>query len=170
MIRNWLRAWANRLRVRTIEIDGAPYLRRYLVARVAGCEVYLHEFLTADGERHLHDHPWAWSASLVLAGGYVEEVLRQVDGYAGPLTTYRTHRAPAVNLVGRGFHRIAKLDGCTWSLFAVGPRVKMWGFLEYSDRASGTVYRQPFDYDRAGDDLDWARQPFGRELEGRGRG
>lgn len=171
MIRRLLMRWADRLRVRTIEIEGAPYLRRYLVARLAGCELYLHEFLTADGERHLHDHPWAWSASLVLAGGYLEEVLRQVDGYAGPCTTFRTHQAPALNLVGRGFHRIARLEGATWSLFAVGPRVKMWGFLEYVEGTRATVYSQPFDYSRAADDLDWSRQPYGRELrEGGARG
>lgn len=164
MIRNILRAWSDRLRARLIEIDGRPYLVRYLVARVAGCELYLHEFLTADGERHVHDHPWAWSASLLLAGGYVEEVLTAIDGYAGPLTCTRIQRAPGVNLVGRGFHRIAQITPGTWTIFAVGPRRKMWGFLEYDAERRATVYAQPFDYARAGDDLDWQRQPYGREL------
>lgn len=164
MIRKILEKWSDRLRVRTIEIDGRPYLRRYLVARVLGCELYLHEFLTADAERHLHDHPWAWSASVLLAGGYVEEVLDHVDGYAGPITFYRSHNAPGFNLVGRGFHRIAHMRRATWTLFAVGRRVKMWGFLEFDEPAAATVYRQPFDYPRAGDALDWSRQPYGREL------
>lgn len=171
MIRALLARWANRLRVRTIDIEGRPYLRRYLVARFLRCELYLHEFLTADGERHLHDHPWAWSASLILAGGYVEEALTHVDGYAGPVTHYRTHNAPGVNLVGRGFHRIAHMRGQTWTLFATGPRRKMWGFLEFDEARAATVYRQPFDYSRAGDALDWSRQPYGRELrQGGARG
>ncbi|MGE0373450.1 MAG: hypothetical protein AB7Q01_16440 [Gammaproteobacteria bacterium] len=170
MIRRWLKAWAGRLRVRVIEINGAPYLRRYLVAQAFGCEVYLHEFLTADGERHLHDHPWRWSFSVLLAGGYVEEVLRHVDGYAGPVTSFRTHHAPALNITGRGFHRIARMEATTWTLFVVGPRSKMWGFLEYREDLGGSVYFQPFAYDRAADPLDWSDKPRGRDLVGGAHG
>jgi hypothetical protein len=170
VIRGLLRRWARRLHVRTIAIDGRPYLRRYLVAQAFGCELYLHEFLTADGERHLHDHPWAWSGSLVLAGGYVEQVLRHLDGYAGPCTELRTRAAPAVNLVGRGFHRIHSVFPETWTLFAVGPRRKMWGFLEFIEADGVTIYHQPLDYDRSADPVDWSRFPRGADLEGSHRG
>lgn len=171
MVRKLLRAWANRLRVRVISIDARPYLLRFLVAQVAGCEIYLHKFLTADGERHLHDHPWRWSFSLVLAGGYLEEVMRHVDGYTGPVVGIELRKAPCLNVTGRGFHRIASVVPDTWTLFVVGPRAKMWGFLEFDATARETVYRQPFDYDRASDPSDWSHKPLGRvvltALEGR---
>jgi hypothetical protein len=166
MIRPLLRRIARRLRVRTIAIDGRPYLRRYLVAQAFGCELYLHEFLTADGERHLHDHPWAWSFSVVLAGGYVEEVLRHLDGYRGPVVRFRHHTAPGFNRVGQGFHRIHAVTPGTWTLFAVGRRRRMWGFLEYQDATRQTIYHQPLDYSRAEDPGDWSRFPRGAELEG----
>jgi hypothetical protein len=170
VIRGLLRRWARRLRCRTIAIDGRPYLRRYLVARAFGCELYLHEFLTADGERHLHDHPWAWSASLVLAGGYVEQVLRHLDGYAGPVTALRAHDAPGFNWVGQGFHRIHALTPGTWTLFAVGPRRRMWGFLEYQEPNGPTIYHQPLEYDRSAEPADWSTFPRGADVEGVRRG
>lgn len=163
MFRRLLKAWARRLPARVISIDGRPYLLRFLVARVAGCEVYLHRFLTADGERHLHDHPWAWSASLLLAGGYREECMRLVDGYDGPRTRERLIRAPRLNLIGAGFHRIAEVLPGTWTLFIVGPRRKMWGFLDYDGVTRVTRYHQPLDYPRAADPL-WATLPRGHEL------
>lgn len=164
MLRKLLRAWAERRRVRVIKIDGRPYLLRFLVCQVAGCELYLHHFLSADGDRHLHDHPWAWSASLVLAGGYVEQRMHLVDGYAGPVTSLRTQAAPALNITGRGFHRIAEVFAGTWTLFIVGPRRKMWGFLEYDADTRATVYRQTLEYDRASDPLDWSDFPRGADL------
>lgn len=38
-----------------------------------GIGVYLHRFHRSDVDRELHSHPWAWSYSIILAGGYIEE-------------------------------------------------------------------------------------------------
>ena len=51
--------------------DGEPYLTRYRLVITPWVRVYLHRFHAPDGAC-LHDHPWAWWASLVLWGGYTE--------------------------------------------------------------------------------------------------
>ena len=59
---------------KTIQINGQDYLRRYYVGtQVAGNDVWLHEFLSSDGERHLHSHPFT-ARSIILMGGYTEEL------------------------------------------------------------------------------------------------
>lgn len=60
------------LPMKQIDIDGQPYLRRYHAARLGdGSDVWLHHFLSSDGDRHLHNHPWE-ALAIVLHGGYTE--------------------------------------------------------------------------------------------------
>ncbi len=108
-----------------------PYLLRwYMWPRNRWANLYLHLVLRADDERALHDHPWA-NASLVLAGGYREVLAASVGG--GTRTIIR----PPGSLVLRRAatpHRLALLSGPTGvaipaiTLFATGPRVRLWGF------------------------------------------
>lgn len=59
---------------RVIPSGGAPYMIRVYLGHWRGWRLYLHRFVSSDGERWLHDHPFAGLA-VVLSGGYVEEVL-----------------------------------------------------------------------------------------------
>lgn len=83
--------------------------------------VRLHHIVEPDQDRHLHDHPFNFR-SIVLAGGYVEQV--DDDGSSRVVRHGDTYRSPA----GR-WHRIAIVqDGGAWSIFVTGPRVQDWGF------------------------------------------
>lgn len=108
-----------------IDEDGQAY-ERYFMGRAFGCEIWLHHFQRPDADRHVHDHPW-WAVSVILVGGYLEEVLLDV---AGRLKySLRRHSAPAINVIGgRTKHRIASVTPGTWTLMIVGPRHgRGWG-------------------------------------------
>ncbi len=114
-----------------IDDAGTLYLERFLVlgdmmARLAPFTVYLHHFERPDEDRALHNHPWPWAVSLILTGGYLEE--RQ--GFASyALSRRRWLRAGSLNVLrGDTFHRVAELDGETWTLFVVGRKHQAWGF------------------------------------------
>lgn len=131
----WL---GSKLERRTIMIDGCNYLHRYYL--VGKClreyfpkarerlgflpPVYLHWFVRPDHERDLHNHPWKYSASFILMGGYEE--IRLVDG-----VEKRIRRWPGTFNILRAsdFHTITELRGEeTWTIFFTGPFYQRWGF------------------------------------------
>ncbi len=124
--------------------DGNPYLTRYYLFgkdRAFG-NIFLHHFhqddkdMGTDGEKLLHNHPWPFSFSIILAGGYSEERL-QPDG------TIRRKDYPAGSfnyMNDKHFHRVDLLEEDGWSLFFTGWRSekRSWGFWdrvtkEYTD-------------------------------------
>jgi len=108
-----------------------PYLVRYYVAgwnpenKRHGPALYLHHFLGGDPAREVHSHPWQWSASLILVGGYREE--RCVGGEIVAQEFYPGD----VNVLGpKDKHRIDLLDRDCWSLFLAGSFEQAWRFYE----------------------------------------
>lgn len=104
--------------------------------------LYIHKFHRSDEDHALHNHPWQWAASLILAGGYREEK-RVTLGTGDPRYSEpryasveaRIFRPGDINvLTSDTFHRVDLLDGEAWSIFLVGPRFSSWGFW---DRESG---------------------------------
>jgi len=171
MLADWLAKIASRFERRIIyDRDGkSPYLSRfYLLFRDRGGEatwqdgdrfplnIFLHHFHRGDDDEALHNHPWRWSVSIILAGGYVEE--RRVRSWATNLSPQmsatiamitgllvpfdevvkRTFKPGSINVIrANDYHRVDLLDEKhgAWSLFIAGPRTgKSWGFW---DRASG---------------------------------
>jgi hypothetical protein len=92
---------------------------------------FVHEIHTPDGDRHMHDHPWEWSAAVVLSGGYTE--LREDGGLFGHEAMYEhelTHAVGDLNTFFRGdYHRITHVDPDTVTLFLCGRESHDWGFL-----------------------------------------
>lgn len=127
-----LKAWA--LRKVTTPPDfvvgevGSPYLKRWYVwPRNRFCNLYLHLFLRSDDDRALHDHPWLFNASLVLAGTYKEHTI--INGG----THVVTPREPGAFKFrwGKSPHRVALLarpKNSVITLFFTGPVVREWGF------------------------------------------
>jgi hypothetical protein len=100
--------------------DGSPYLTRTVFRRLFGLRPLLHFFHRPDSDRHLHNHPWRWSLSIILRGSYTEERL----GREG------TRRVRWFNFItDRDYHRIQELHGEVWTLFITGRRTQGWGFL-----------------------------------------
>jgi len=92
--------------------------------------LYIHKFHRGDDDLELHNHPWRWSASLVLWGGYVEERRAPDDSIA-----LRTLYPFRVNVIrANDFHRVALLYGEAWTLFLAGPRTQSWGFWNRQTR------------------------------------
>lgn len=124
---------ASRRPIKTINgPNGEPYLRRYFLFHVFGVTAYLHHFVDSDPDRGLHDHPWRWSYSLVLVGGYLEQ---RFDGF------HLRKPGRIHSIRGTTFHRVileARRDA--WTLFIHGERYKKWGFLR---RQNGKLVYEP---------------------------
>ncbi len=128
---NWLAAGRRYFMIENFERQ--PYLLRLLLrGRLPGDETnpswsaYLHRFYRHDEDRHLHNHPWTWSFSIILWGGYVEERRRR----NGKIVRRRVWPG-TINLLGpKDFHRVLELKGSqTWTLFITGGKASAWGFL-----------------------------------------
>jgi hypothetical protein len=125
--------------------DGfSPYLSRwYLVGRQPALDafgnpihekdtgggeswkVFLHRFHRSDDDADPHNHPWRWSLSLVLAGGYLE--WRLEDGRMRP----RVVMPGNLNLIrANDYHRVELLQEDAWTLFIAGPKLQSWGFFD----------------------------------------
>lgn len=109
----------------TIHNNGDPYLRRFTLLWTPLFRVYLHEILRSDGDRALHDHPWAF-VSFILRGGYVEH-LPGGPRWCGPgrLIFHRAFDLHRVQLRGLP-------DGtecAAWTLVFCGRKKRQWGFL-----------------------------------------
>jgi hypothetical protein len=165
MIRRFLLWLSDRLPARYIKHEGRPYLERYYLAHLFGLRVYLHHFVASDPDG-MHDHPWRYSLSIILAGWYLEQ---RRDGWRG--------RKWANWITGDTFHRVVLPEGSrgVWSIFIHSGRVKPWGMLrERSVRTSAAWYDEfswhlvtIFEAAGDGDKLhsDWHRTaPKGRDL------
>lgn len=155
-----------RLRCRLIKPADQPYLERYYVGTLFGRTYYLHRFVSADAERHMHNHPFD-GLSFVLSGSYQEEVAVDICPYAGASgCVTKSGRVRWFNRIpSTHFHRISDAEPGTWTLFVVGPRItvdcgmalrlKGWGFLscEYVGAEQVTVFKPYPPADR----LDWWR-------------
>jgi len=88
--------------------------------------VFLHSIKLPDGDPHPHTHPFSWSRSLIVKGGYTEE--------RGPLAEEVRRYGPGrVNRIDADtVHRIVSTRGGrpVWTIFAAGkPHGRGWGFV-----------------------------------------
>lgn len=94
--------------------------------------IYLHKFHRGDDDEALHNHPWKWSVSFVLAGGYSEErrVGETVERILVQPFTFNVIR-------DNDFHRVDLLEKDAWTIFFAGPKTQSWGFW---DRHTGKFW------------------------------
>jgi len=100
-----------------------------------GIGVYIHRFHQSDGDRALHNHPWRWAISLIIAGGYREERRTSSPDRVGDYWKENLsvevfeYRPGDLNvLTSETFHRVDLFEDDAWSLFIVGPKFSHWGF------------------------------------------
>lgn len=132
-----IRALAETLPARHIHgEDGSPYLSRYKlygwmptdqVDTPMSC--YLHNIHRHDLDEALHSHPWTWTQTTCLWGGYNEErgILRD-DGLRR-LTDRTLFPGRSLYMGADDLHRISHVLPDTWTLFLVGPKRQSWGFF-----------------------------------------
>ncbi len=144
-IRNALRQLVKNAPCKTIEINGKPYLRRYYLGTLeCGSQQWVHEFLTADGERHFHSHPWQ-AVSRVIVGCYVEQELIFVkDGHS---KAYFTYLPGHTNIIYPDkLHRIHQIEPGTWTqLLIAKERLKTWFFIDETGKKT-EVETSPTDW------------------------
>lgn len=143
MIRRFLLWLTARLPVKVIGRE-APYVEWYHVATLFGLvRIQIHRFVRSDPDG-LHDHPWGWSRSVILAGWYLEE-RRDRTRVRSAGSTY--------GMRGDTFHRVVLPAGAreAWTLFIHGPYVKHWGFITPTTMKADTGgLRELTWYDREG--------------------
>lgn len=129
-----------------VKVIGRPktYVEWYHLFTIPGvCRVQLHRFVRSDPDG-LHDHPWGWAFSLILANSYLEQRrdrdrIRRFGYFIG----------------GDTFHRVVLRDERdVWTLFVHGPYVKHWGFFSpismVDDETRPGYIRAPSWRDRVG--------------------
>jgi hypothetical protein len=128
--RHWCERLARVLPHHDITPQGQPYLTRYYATgwnpqhRIDAPALYLHHFVASDPDTEVHSHPWAWSASLILVGGY-----REQRCLSNSTRLERVYHPGEVNvLLATDRHRLDLLDGDCWTLFLAGPFLQAWGF------------------------------------------
>jgi hypothetical protein len=116
--------------------DKTPYLSRYKLHGwmpqdqvETPCSVYLHNIHRADLDEALHSHPWLWSQTTILHGGYIEQRGSVQDGKLW-LADARGYRIGEGHVMDQhAVHRIMSVAPDTWTLFMVGPKRQSWGFF-----------------------------------------
>lgn len=168
---------ANRLPMRPIYHEGGLYLKRYYVCTLFRYwRVYLHHFMLSDPDG-LHNHPFRYSFSLILAGHYLERTRWGVKlvrwfNWIGP---DKMHRVELENTPKGNY--IAYDDWSTepltcWSLFVHSPRRTHWAFLRqmsnfmYGDRTKPDIVYMKVATDNPTPLSDWyLTAPTGAEWE-----
>jgi hypothetical protein len=95
-----------------------PLMVRYMLLRTRWFNLYLHNFLRSDADRHCHDHPWSF-CSLILTEWYVEHTPNGERRFKPGSVLY--HPAEWLHWV-----EVAKP---MWTLVLVFPKRREWGFL-----------------------------------------
>lgn len=131
--------------MKTIEVNGQPYLERYFAGHTDnGGQHWLHRFLRGDSEKHLHTHPFR-ANSTVLCGMYKEEYRH----YGTLPETTRTRYLVAGDtneIFETTLHRIVEVQPGTWTLMTVYPgRKDHWKFVD-DDQMEVMVHSSPEDW------------------------
>jgi hypothetical protein len=102
-----------------------------------GGTAYLHRIGSPDAGRAHHSHPWETAISIVLVGGYDEEVVTA----DGSIVTRRRGPGSIALITASTFHRISELHASrVWTLFITGPRTpdRAW----YFRRPDGSIVHE----------------------------
>jgi len=128
--RAWCEALARTLQVQHIPRNKQPYLERYFAAGWSptngrsGPAIFLHHFVASDAHDQVHSHPWGWSVSLILVGGYREH--RCASDHEVIVREY--HPGDVNVLEATDQHRLDLLSADCWTLFLAGSFEQAWRF------------------------------------------
>lgn len=131
MLRHILYCISGHLPARFIDHEGKPYMERHYLFTIFNRRVYLHRFVGSDPDG-VHDHPFLYSWSIILAGWYWEHK------WGGVVSKKRWF-----NRIGPSdFHRVVLPDNGkdVWTIFVHSPRVRPWGFLRPNDAIGEGVH------------------------------
>lgn len=125
--------------------------------------IFVHRFVASDTPWEVHNHPWAWSVSLILAGAYREIkytwkprlVAASIDSHRHIAEVGLTNRREAVfspfdiNTIDyHDAHRVELIGKECWTLFVHGPRKSTWGFANEKTGAFREIRVKTFEHGR----------------------
>lgn len=129
--------------------DGELHFTRYAIIETKWFAVYIHRIYLADEDKHLHNHPWAWTWAKVLKGFYTEEQVKTITFKDGSLYAYtepelcgRSDALSPSKMTPGIYHKIKEiLRGPVVSLFVTGRRLDGWGYLVEGKHVGFKEYR-----------------------------
>lgn len=103
-----------------------PYIARiYLTPWWSPWQLYLHRIMVSDDA--MHNHPWTWSASVLLEGSYDETTSDRLCGW----WYWRERKVRWFNFISaHRWHALTLRNGGVWTLFLTGRRTRLWGFMD----------------------------------------
>lgn len=115
------------------------YLHRFSLLIIGRLHIRFHVILSPDGTPYIHRHPFSY-ASIVLTGGYVEQVL------VGNKIEEVIHGPGAVILrKNTTYHRIKSIRNVTRTLFISWSKGD-WDLITHKDIVAPEGFRQPEQY------------------------
>lgn len=168
MLNTLLYKLGSHLPARAIFINNQPYMERYFLFRAFGYTAYLHRFLSCDGDRWVHDHPWKTSYGIPLRGSYTQDkasinkaIKRGETRRAIRSSMQKISRLQINKIKSSDWHRIVRVEPGTWTLFIHStPRIQHWGFIKRNQEDA--FYYAPHESET---DPDWHLEaPRGKDL------
>lgn len=119
--------------------EGVVHFRRYRLISTPWFNIYVHQILKSDEDKHFHDHPWHF-ASLLLKGAYRERSsysprwssVITFDYYAGQIVRHLAHDA----------HSLTLLTSSVWTLVFTFGKKRVWGYQTDNGWIDFKTYRQ----------------------------
>jgi hypothetical protein len=105
---------------------GKLYLERLRILQTPLFSIYIHRIHIPDLDEFPHDHPW-WFASLVLSGGYTENIYFAQDNLANTRVRIRG-RWSLRSMPRHRAHRITAIKETLWTLVLTGKHHQSWSF------------------------------------------
>lgn len=122
-----------------ISKEGIVHFRRYRLLSTPWFNLYLHQILKSDEDRHFHDHPWSFR-SYILRGSYEEQFRCPPDFNATHYRRYRRYdlvRHPAEDV-----HSLTLVTPEVWTLVLTSGRARVWGYQTEQGWIDFKTYRQ----------------------------
>jgi len=114
-----------------IMLDGQLYMRRWRIIHTKWFGLRLHNIVSSDSDRALHDHPFDF-ISLILKGGYVEFTPPRRTGWSSSEAILCQWYGPGsvIKRKAEDLHRLKLLqEKPAWTLVLRGRMRREWGFV-----------------------------------------
>lgn len=105
--------------------DGEIHFRRYRLLSTPWFNLYIHQLLKSDEDRHMHDHPWDFF-SLILKGSYFEQTTYHPYHIVVHSRTFRV--GDLIEHDARDAHHITLKSPVVWTLVLTLGREREWGY------------------------------------------
>lgn len=114
--------------------EGKVHFRRYRLLETPWFNIYIHQILRSDEDRHFHDHPWHFT-SHILKGSYYERWTEYPDHKYEFQSVWSSKPAmPGLrprNVIkhhAQDTHSLTLLTPEVWTLVFTSGRERVWGY------------------------------------------